>query len=136
MLALALALVVTVAGAVYAGGHAAPAAAAKAGKARPNIVLIESDDQATESMRFMPRTEALIGDRGATFSTNIASWPLCCPSRATLFTGQYAHNHGVLGNRGTPLGGFDRLKLKTSMPVWMSQRRLLHGPHRQVPERL
>lgn len=87
---------------------------------RPNVVLIQSDDQTLESMRFMPYTEKLIGARGATFPVSIASWPLCCPSRATLFTGQYPHNHGVLGNKNAPLGGFDRLRSETALPVWMS----------------
>ncbi len=83
------------------------------------MVLIESDDQTLDSMRFMPRTEQLIGEKGATFPVSIASWPLCCPSRATLLTGQYAHNHGVLGNKDAPLGGFDRLDSETALPVWM-----------------
>ncbi len=86
---------------------------------RPNVVLIESDDQTLDSMRFMPHTEQLIGEKGATFPVSIASWPLCCPSRATLLTGQYAHNHGVLGNKDVPLGGFDRLDSETALPVWM-----------------
>ncbi len=71
-------------------------------------------------MRFMPLTEQMIGSRGATFPTNLAVWPLCCPSRATLFTGQYPHNHGVLGNKGAPYGGFQRFNNETAMPVWLS----------------
>ena len=35
---------------------------------------------------------------GATFANSYTNWPLCCPSRATFYTGQYAHNHHVLGN--------------------------------------
>ena len=45
---------------------------------------------------------------GTVFEQAIASFPLCCPSRATPLTGQYAHNHGVLHNSG-PFGGYRRL---------------------------
>ncbi len=122
LLATVVAGVVLIAALLAGAGPSDAGAAANRGtvdQQRPNIVLIESDDQTLESMRFMPYTEKLIGERGATFPVNIASWPLCCPSRATLLTGQYPHNHGVLGNKGTPLGGFDRLRSETALPVWM-----------------
>lgn len=106
--------------AVLAGRGPEPAAAqGEPASEPPNIVLIESDDQDLRSMQFMPKTNRLLGEKGATFPVQIASWPLCCPSRATTFTGQYPHNHGVLGNRGAPLGGFDRFKNETAMPVWL-----------------
>ena len=119
------------------GGGADPAAAQEgsAAQGRPNIVVIMSDDQTQDSMRYMPRTQELIGGQGATFPTNVTNWPLCCPSRATFLTGQYAHNHGVLGNQ-PPLGGFDRLDDSQTLPVWLQRVGLLHGPDRQVPERL
>ena len=118
-LACALVLLATLV-AVLAGRAPEPAAAQGDPAAEaPNIVLIESDDQDLRSMQFMPKTNRLLGEKGATFPVQIASWPLCCPARATLFTGQYAHNHGVLGNRDAPLGGFDRFKNETAMPVWL-----------------
>ena len=48
------------------------------------------------------------------------NWPLCCPSRATLLTDQYAHNHGVLGNT-PPFGGFDRLGASETLPAWLQR---------------
>ena len=87
---------------------------------QPNVVVIMSDDQTQDSIRYMDRTLRLIGERGATFPTTVTNWPLCCPSRATFLTGRYAHNHGVLGNR-PPLGGFDRLDSSETLPVWLQR---------------
>src|SRR5688572_1488656 len=65
---------------------------------KPNIVVIMTDDQTVEQLRVMSATRSIIGDAGARFANSFSSFPLCCPSRATFFTGQYAHNHGVLEN--------------------------------------
>jgi N-acetylglucosamine-6-sulfatase len=47
---------------------------------------------------------------------------LCCPARATLVTGQYAHNHRVLGNE-YPYGGHKKLYQtgaeRNALPVWL-----------------
>ncbi len=88
---------------VSLGGNAAAA------HARPNIVVIMTDDQTVESMRVMDNVKALIGAKGATFKNSFVNYSLCCPSRATFLTGQYAHNHGVLSNV-PPNGGFDRFQ--------------------------
>ena len=91
----------------------APAAVAK-----PNIVVLMTDDQTLESMSVMPQTQRLIGEEGTTFTRSFVNYPLCCPSRSTLYTGQYAHNHGVLGN-GPPLGGYTRLDKSNWLPLWL-----------------
>ena len=93
-------------------------ALAPAAQAKPNIVVLMTDDQTLESMRVMNRTNSLIGGKGATFTRSFVNYSLCCPSRATLFTGQYAHNHGVLGN-GPPAGGYGRLDRSNWLPVWL-----------------
>jgi N-acetylglucosamine-6-sulfatase len=71
-------------------------------------------------MRVLPRTTALIGAPGATFENAFVSFPLCCPSRATYLTGQYAHNHRVLENY-PPVGGFQALNAEETLPVWLSR---------------
>ena len=83
-------------------------AAAEAQQERPNVLVLMSDDQTAESLRVMPAHAELIGGRGAEFTRSFVNYALCCPSRATLFTGQYAHNHGVLSNQ-LPSGGYTRL---------------------------
>ncbi|HEV2074685.1 MAG TPA: sulfatase-like hydrolase/transferase, partial [Thermoleophilaceae bacterium] len=92
---------------IQAGGDAATlAGAGSAGSAdRPNVVVIMSDDQDARSLRVMGAVERRIGEEGTTFTNSFATFPLCCPSRATFLTGQYAHNHGVTSNR-PPEGGY------------------------------
>jgi arylsulfatase A-like enzyme len=92
-----------------------------AAQARPNIVVIETDDQAVESMRVMDNVNSLIGDRGATFANSFVNISLCCPSRATFLTGQYMHNHRVLSNV-PPTGGFGRFQAlhgNNNLAVWL-----------------
>ena len=86
---------------------AAPAVAAK--QRRPNIVLITTDDQTDTDMSAMPRTRRQLADKGVDFVRAISPHPLCCPARASLLTGQYAHNNGVEHNDG-PYGGWDRFR--------------------------
>ena len=67
--------------------------------ARPNILFIVTDDQRDEgTMAVMPNTRQIFQQGGTTFSNAYDSTPLCCPARASLWTGQYSHNHGMLTN--------------------------------------
>jgi N-acetylglucosamine-6-sulfatase len=85
---------------------------------RPNIVVVMTDDQTVENMRVMRNVRRLLTNQGATFDQFIVSYALCCPSRATFMTGQYAHNHRVLSNK-LPNGGYARFHAKTALPVWL-----------------
>jgi N-acetylglucosamine-6-sulfatase len=89
---------------------------------RPNVVVVMTDDQHADSVRFMPDLQRLIADRGVTFENSFATYPLCCPSRATFLTGQYAHNHDVRTNQ-PPAGGYTKLApfLGDSLPVWLQR---------------
>jgi N-acetylglucosamine-6-sulfatase len=80
----------------------------------PSFVVIQTDDQTLDSLyatfrtpaiRVMPNTLDLIAKRGMTFNDYYVPYPLCCPSRVSLLTGRYAHNHGVKGNL-QPNGGY------------------------------
>jgi arylsulfatase A-like enzyme len=67
--------------------------------ARPNLLIIISDNQHDGSVEgFMPRTWARIFEEGTRFTDGFATTPNCCPSRASILTGMYAHNHGVRDN--------------------------------------
>ena len=87
---------------------------------RPNVVMIMTDDQTVESLRVMPNVKTLLADQGVTFDNSVVSYSLCCPSRATYLTGQYAHNHGVWGN-AAPNGGYYKLDSTNTLPVWLSR---------------
>ena len=75
---------------------------------RPNIVLIMTDDMASTDLASMPAVNSLLVKQGTRFRHALTPFSLCCPDRVTLLTGQYAHNHGVLGNDTSsfPLGGY------------------------------
>jgi N-acetylglucosamine-6-sulfatase len=111
-LGIALALLAALALSLAAGGQLTESAGAS--HTRPNVIVVMTDDQTVADMRVMSQTKALIGDQGTTFENNFVNFPLCCPSRATLFTGQYAHNHGVLNGRG-----FVDLDSSNTLPLWL-----------------
>ncbi len=109
--ALAIALTVT----LIARGEESRAASAK-----PNVILFVTDDQTLRDMLALPRTQLLVGGSGTTFERAYVSFPLCCPSRITVQTGQHAHNHKILGNT-PPAGGYELFKPRegNSLPVWL-----------------
>jgi arylsulfatase A-like enzyme len=101
----------------------------------PNIVLILTDDMAASDMRWddagaMPYTKQLLADRGMTFTNAFASYSWCCPFRATMLLGEYAHNHEVFSN-GPPYGGgptfMARGHDKRTFAVWLQDAGITTG---------
>ncbi len=86
--------------------------------ARPNIVLVLVDDMRADDLDRMPATRRLLGNHGAEFTNAYATFPLCCPSRASILTGQYPHNTGVLDNVA-PLGGYSRFDDSSTIATWL-----------------
>lgn len=103
-------------------GWSALPCGAQAPANRPNILFILADDLDVESTRHMPRLKSLVADRGLTFTQAFATYPICCPSRASILTGQYPHNHQILFNV-PPLGGFakfhDRGGEASTIATWL-----------------
>jgi N-acetylglucosamine-6-sulfatase len=97
---------------------ARPAGAGKDG--RPNILVVMTDDQAAADLAQMPNVRKLLAAQGTKFSNAVDSFPLCCPSRATFITGQYAHNHGVVGNF-YPYGWYGMKDRGNTLPRWLQQ---------------
>ncbi len=64
----------------------------------PNVLVIVSDDQPTDSVsdlrQYMPHTVDLM-EQGTSYPNASVIYPLCCPSRATGMSGRYPHNTGV-----------------------------------------
>ena len=124
---MALAALLVLAGAIAlalgVGAAGPPPAKAQASAAKPNIVVLLTDDQESRSMRVMKRAAKLLKRKGVTMKRFYDNFPLCCPSRSTILTGQYAHNHNVLSN-SPPDGGygvFNELHGSNYLPIWLQE---------------
>ena len=84
----------------------------------PSIVLILTDDQRADTLWAMPAVQAELVDRGVTFAEAFAVNPWCCPSRASVLTGQYSHTHGVWRN-SPPNGGFTSFEDGSTLATWL-----------------
>ncbi|MFB4276456.1 sulfatase [Nonomuraea sp. MTCD27] len=99
-LAVALAVVLAMTVATQAGAGTSSAA-----PRRPNIIFFLVDDMSAELLQYMDAVRGLAHD-GTTFTDYYVSNSLCCPSRASMFTGQFPHNTGVATNTGSDGGGY------------------------------
>lgn len=83
---------------------AARSGASGSGSNRPNVVFVLTDDLSWNLVRYMPHVVAM-ERHGLTFARYFVTDSLCCPSRTSIYTGQFPHNSGVFSNTG-PGGGF------------------------------
>jgi N-acetylglucosamine-6-sulfatase len=85
---------------------------------KPNIIIILTDDQPISTLQYMPNLQKEIIAKGVNFTNTYVTTPLCCPSRSSILTGLYVHNHGVRSNR-SPLGGATAFNDISTLPVWL-----------------
>jgi len=87
-----------------------------------NVVLVLADDMDWKLWREVPRLAALQSE-GTTFTNYVVSESLCCPSRSTIFRGQYVHNHHVVSNTIETDGGWPTFRNfgypSDCLPVWL-----------------
>uniref|UniRef100_A0A8C6LX38 N-acetylglucosamine-6-sulfatase n=1 Tax=Nothobranchius furzeri TaxID=105023 RepID=A0A8C6LX38_NOTFU len=74
----------------------------------------------------MKKTKQLIGEAGATFVNAFTVTPLCCPSRSSILSGRYPHNHQVrnnslTGNCSSPL--WQKGPEAEAFPVFLSKKK-------------
>lgn len=89
-------------------------------KDSPNIVIILADDMDRSLLPFVEKTNELIGAQGATFENFFITTPLCCPSRASILRGQYAHNTDILDNAPGFVRFFKLNHEIDALPVWLN----------------
>lgn len=86
----------------------------------PNIVFVLTDDMRKADLRFVPETRRLVGNQGMEFENAFVTFAMCCPSRASILTGLYPHNHHVFTNQA-PKGGEPgfRPKDNSTLATWL-----------------
>jgi N-acetylglucosamine-6-sulfatase len=91
---------------------------------RPNIIFIVTDDLDAASASKVPSLKEYIADKGLTFENAFVTSALCCPSRATILTGQYPHNHLVRSNV-PPVGGYKTFRElgreRSTLATWLDE---------------
>jgi arylsulfatase A-like enzyme len=79
-----------------------PALPALDHKAKPNILFILLDDARVEGVMnqpdVLPKTKRWLQQAGTTFDEGYATTSLCCPERASIWSGRLPHNHLVVDN--------------------------------------
>jgi N-acetylglucosamine-6-sulfatase len=90
-------------------GQTRQEASAQPSDGRPNIVFVLTDDMDERLLEKMPSVQRRVAGMGVTFENAFVTYSLCCPSRASILRGQYAHNHTIASN-SLPDGGALRFR--------------------------
>ena len=87
-----------------AGGGKMPRTGTAAPEGGPNVILILADDL-DRSVFSRSTLDTAWRPEGTSFTNALATTSLCCPSRASIFRGQYTHNTGLVNNLNEEPGG-------------------------------
>jgi N-acetylglucosamine-6-sulfatase len=87
--------------------------------AQPNLIHICADDMRYDDYAVMPNLQRLLRSQSIRFDRHFIPFPLCAPSRASIFTGLQPHNHGVLGNKNWGYAVYQTLE-DNALPVWLT----------------
>jgi len=118
LLTVAIAAALASALAASATGAHTPARPAKRGSARRlNVVLILSDDERVDGSTVMRNVRRLIAGHGVSFNDYFVTTSECGPSRASILTGLYSHDSGVLDNFG--LHSYPAFDDTSTLAVWL-----------------
>jgi N-acetylglucosamine-6-sulfatase len=89
---------------------------------RPNVVLVVTDDLTKRDYFDLTSDLGSFTSGGTYFKNAFATTSVCCPSRASMLTGLYAHNHGVTQNID-PVVGYEQYHAQgydqKDLPVWL-----------------
>jgi len=94
-------LLILCAGVAVAGRFPSPV---HGDESQPNLLVILTDDHRFDALGFLghpfletPHLDRLAAE-GVHFANAVVTTSLCSPSRASILTGLFAHNHGVVDN--------------------------------------
>ncbi|KAG0341032.1 hypothetical protein BG004_006175 [Podila humilis] len=93
---------------------------------KPNFLVFLTDDQdrRMHSLDHLPLVKKYLRDQGTEFTNYYTTTAMCCPSRVSLWSGQFAHNHNVT-DESPPHGSYTKFvsqKLDQNwLPTWLQQ---------------
>ncbi|KXS17421.1 Arylsulphatase [Gonapodya prolifera JEL478] len=93
---------------------------------KPNIIFILTDDQDVKlnSLDYMPLLKKHMVDQGTSFTRHYCTVSVCCPSRASMWTGLHAHNTNVTHVNPIHGGYYKFMKQGFNdkyLPIWLQQ---------------
>ncbi|KAF9937767.1 hypothetical protein BGZ67_000923 [Mortierella alpina] len=91
---------------------------------KPNFLVFLTDDQDLHmnSLDYQPLVQKYLRDQGTEFTNYYTTTAMCCPSRVSLWSGQFAHNHNVT-DESPPHGSYTKFVSqqldKNWLPTWL-----------------
>lgn len=110
----ALVVLATLGAAVAWASTDGRAASVQAGPDAMNVVVVVTDDQRFDELDAMPYLASRPAGEWVSFTNAVTTTPLCCPSRASMLTGQYAKDTGVVDN-----GTAGELDESSTVAAWL-----------------